>query len=114
MESKKGIVQFVPNGLTLMRVALTAVFLVMLVMAGRMEEEKPASFLLIAFVLFVIAGLTDIVDGKIASYYDVTSKFGRLVDPLADKRRCAGRFCVSRLRISRVWHISAGRRPRWM
>jgi len=90
--SDKRIVQFVPNALTLLRVALTAVFLVMLVMAGRMPEQKPATFLLVAFVLFVIAGLTDIIDGKIARYYNVTSKFGRLVDPLADKALVCGAF----------------------
>lgn len=45
-----------------------------------------------AFVLFVIAGLTDIVDGHIARKFNVTSQFGRTVDPLADKILVCGTF----------------------
>jgi len=51
-----------------------------------------AVFLDIAFVLFVIAGLTDIVDGIAARRFNVTSKFGRMVDPLADKVLVCGTF----------------------
>ena len=58
-----------------------------------MDEQKlPANFLLVAFILFVVSGLTDIVDGKIARMYNVTSKFGRIVDPLADKFLVCGAF----------------------
>ena len=57
-----------------------------------MGREKPAGFLLTAFILFVVAGITDIVDGKIARMYDVTSKFGRMIDPLADKALICGAF----------------------
>lgn len=92
MDSDKRIIRFVPNALTLLRVALTVIFLVMLLMAGRMEDDKPATFLTIAFVLFVVAALTDIIDGKVARKYNVTSKFGRLVDPLADKALVCGAF----------------------
>jgi len=49
-------------------------------------------FLDIAFVLFVIAGLTDIVDGIAARRLSVTSKFGRMVDPLVDKVLVCGSF----------------------
>ena len=48
--------------------------------------------MLTAFIIFVVAGLTDIVDGKIARMYNVTSKFGRMVDPLADKVLVCGAF----------------------
>ncbi len=92
MASEKRIVKFIPNALTLLRVVLTAVFLAMLVVAANMQDQKPAALLTVAFVLFVIAGLTDIVDGKIARHYNVTSKFGRLVDPLADKALVCGAF----------------------
>ncbi len=92
MDTEKGIIRFVPNALTLLRVVLTVIFLVMLIMAGRMDDDKPANFLTIAFILFVIAALTDIVDGKVARKYNVTSKFGRLVDPLADKVLVCGAF----------------------
>jgi len=46
----------------------------------------------IAFVIFVIAGLTDIVDGPIARKLNVASKFGRMLDPLADKVLVCGAF----------------------
>ncbi len=92
MDSDKRIIRFVPNALTLLRLVLTVIFLAMLLMAGRMEDDKPATFLTIAFVLFVVAAVTDIIDGKVARKYDVTSKFGRLVDPLADKILVCGAF----------------------
>ncbi len=92
MDTDKRIIRFVPNALTLLRLVLTVIFLAMLLMAGRMEDDKPATFLTIAFVLFVVAALTDIIDGKVARKYNVTSKFGRLVDPLADKILVCGAF----------------------
>ncbi|MHC4122482.1 MAG: CDP-alcohol phosphatidyltransferase family protein, partial [Planctomycetota bacterium] len=49
-------------------------------------------FIDIAFVLFVLAGLTDMVDGTIARKLGVTSKFGRIMDPLADKVLVCGAF----------------------
>ena len=49
-------------------------------------------FLDVAFILFVIAGLTDIADGIAARRLNVTSKFGRMVDPLADKILVCGAF----------------------
>jgi phosphatidylglycerophosphate synthase len=49
-------------------------------------------YLDIAFILFVVAGLTDIVDGTIARKLNVASKFGRMLDPLADKVLVCGAF----------------------
>jgi CDP-diacylglycerol--glycerol-3-phosphate 3-phosphatidyltransferase len=92
MDQDKRIIRFVPNALTILRVFLTLIFLAMIVMAGRMEEAKPTRFLTIGFVLFLVAALTDIVDGKIARKFNVTSKFGRIVDPLADKLLVCGAF----------------------
>ncbi len=82
----------VPNALTIGRLVMTVVFLVMIVMAGRMDEPKPSGFLLVVFVLFVVAGLTDIVDGYIARKFEATSKLGRILDPLADKFLVCGSF----------------------
>jgi len=92
MENNKGIVRFIPNTLTVGRLVLAAIFLVMVLYAPKIDEEKSANFLLVAFILFVITGLTDIVDGKLARMYDVTSKFGRILDPLADKFLVCGAF----------------------
>jgi len=83
-------IRFIPNILTFTRLALTIVFLVMILCSPGVENKS--AFLTVAFVLFVVAGLTDIIDGKIARMYNVTSKFGRMVDPLADKILVCGSF----------------------
>ncbi len=85
----------VPNILTMGRLVLTVIFLVMILMAPKYyaDGEVPfPGFLDIAFILFVIAGLTDIADGIAARRLNVTSKFGRIVDPLADKVLVCGAF----------------------
>lgn len=82
--------RFIPNILTLGRLVLTVIFLIMLIYSPSIEDNT--SYLDIAFILFVIAGLTDIIDGKIARKLNVTSKFGRMMDPLADKILVCGAF----------------------
>ncbi len=82
--------RLIPNILTLGRLVLTIVFLVM-ILCSPYVANKPF-FLDIAFVLFVVAGLTDIVDGIAARKFNVTSKFGRMIDPLVDKILVCGAF----------------------
>jgi CDP-diacylglycerol--glycerol-3-phosphate 3-phosphatidyltransferase len=88
-KQKKGIIKDIPNALTMGRLVLTLVFLGVILYA---PEGKPAGHLLGAFILFVVTGLTDIVDGYLARRFEVTSKFGRIVDPLADKFLVCGAF----------------------
>jgi CDP-diacylglycerol--glycerol-3-phosphate 3-phosphatidyltransferase len=80
----------VPNILTFMRLGLTFIFLAMILYWPHMVGHP--WFLDIAFVLFVIAGLTDVVDGHIARRWNATSKFGRMIDPLVDKVLVCGAF----------------------
>lgn len=80
----------VPNILTIVRIILAAIFLVLLVRAS--SAQRPRIFLDIALVLFVVAVLTDMADGIIARKYQVVSKFGRIMDPLADKILVVGAF----------------------
>jgi CDP-diacylglycerol--glycerol-3-phosphate 3-phosphatidyltransferase len=85
----------VPNILTFGRLVLTIIFLIMVLYSPRLyaEGERPfPDFLDIAFILFVAAGLTDMVDGAIARKLGVASKFGRMMDPLADKALVCGAF----------------------
>ncbi len=85
----------IPNMLTLARLVMTVVFLIMILYApARYDQgELPfPGFLDIAFVIFLIAGLTDIVDGIVARKFNVTSKLGRIIDPLADKVLVCGAF----------------------
>ena len=82
----------IPNILTLGRLILTVVVLIMILYAPAPHVTNQALFLDIAFVLFVISGLTDIFDGIAARRLNVTSKFGRMLDPLVDKILVCGAF----------------------
>jgi CDP-diacylglycerol--glycerol-3-phosphate 3-phosphatidyltransferase len=88
----KGIMKHIPNALTVGRLVLTVVFLSIIIYAPKTGQAKPAKLLLGAFILFVVTGLTDIVDGYLARRFEVTSKFGRTMDPLADKFLVCGAF----------------------
>lgn len=82
--------KYVPNILTFMRLGLSIVFLAMILYSPHLGH--PSLFLDVAFVIFVVAGLTDVVDGHVARRYNATSKFGRMIDPLVDKVLVCGAF----------------------
>lgn len=82
--------KLLPNILTLMRLVLSFIFLAMILYAPQVENRT--LFLDVAFVLFVVAGLTDVVDGHVARRFNATSKFGRMIDPLVDKVLVCGAF----------------------
>lgn len=85
--------KYIPNILTLGRLVLTVVFLIMVLYAQPLPSDRKAVlFWDIAFVIFVIAGVTDLIDGTVARSLGVTSKFGRIMDPLADKVLVIGTF----------------------
>ena len=65
----------IPNVLTLARIILTP-FIIFAIL-----EEQPV----LALVLMGIAGLTDMLDGAIARYFNQRSTVGAFMDPLADK-----------------------------
>jgi CDP-diacylglycerol--glycerol-3-phosphate 3-phosphatidyltransferase len=104
--------KLIPNILTFGRLVLTIVFLVMIIFAPRYyaDGEIPfPGFLDIAFILFVVAGLTDIVDGFAARRLNVASKFGRMVDPLADKILVCGAFiCFALIGQPKLFDLSPG------
>ena len=68
-----------PNKLTVVRIIATPVFL-----AAMLCEKIPLNYT-IAFVLFVFASLTDLLDGKIARGRGLITDFGKFLDPIADK-----------------------------
>jgi len=87
--------KLIPNILTLGRLVLTIILLIMILYSPRLysQGERPfPDFLDVAFVIFVLAGFTDLVDGIVARKLNVTSKFGRMIDPLADKILVCGAF----------------------
>lgn len=65
----------IPNWLCFLRIALIPVF------SGLFIKEK----YIVAFVLMIIAALTDLVDGKIARKFNMVSNLGKILDPIADK-----------------------------
>lgn len=67
--------------ITLIRVAFIPVFMVLMYLSG----GQPGFFMWLSLAVFVIASLTDYVDGHIARKYKQVSDFGKFLDPLADK-----------------------------
>ena len=67
-----------PNALTILRILLVPVFVVAFVIPGDVAR-------LVAFAVFVIAGVSDWLDGFAARKLKAGSDFGRMLDPIADK-----------------------------
>ena len=67
--------------ITLIRVAFIPVFMLLMYLSG----GEPGLYLWLSLAVFVIASLTDYVDGHIARKYGQVSDFGKFLDPLADK-----------------------------
>ena len=65
----------IPNWLCFLRIALIPIFSVFFI-----KEHY-----IIAFVLMIIAAVTDLLDGKIARKYNMVSNLGKILDPIADK-----------------------------
>lgn len=74
-----------PNKLTFIRLILAIPFIYFLQESGNVSANLSLTYRLIAFVIFVIASLTDFFDGYLARKYNLITDFGKLMDPLADK-----------------------------
>jgi CDP-diacylglycerol--glycerol-3-phosphate 3-phosphatidyltransferase len=99
-------IRFIPNALTVGRLFLSVIFLWMVLHSPK--AENATRLLDGAFVMFLVAALTDIVDGHLARRFNVTSKFGRIVDPLADKVLVCGAFiCFAWIGKPALFNLSA-------
>ena len=67
--------------ITLIRVAFIPVFMALMYLSG----GQPGLYMWISLAVFIVASLTDYVDGHIARKYGQVSDFGKFLDPLADK-----------------------------
>jgi len=67
--------------ITLARVAMIPAFLVTMYLSG----GEAGMWMYISLAIFIVASLTDFVDGYIARHYNQTTDFGKFLDPLADK-----------------------------
>lgn len=90
-----------PNKLTVLRVILIPFFVAALLVNGGTNETMR----IVAGVIFIVASLTDLLDGKIARKYNLVTNFGKFMDPLADKLLvCSALICF----------IELGQVPAWM
>ena len=80
-----------PNALTIARLGMTVVFIIVLAMA---DTQAGPDWAIWACVLFVVAALTDAADGYLARRWNAVSRFGRIMDPLADKLLVLGAFVM--------------------
>ena len=74
-----------PNKLTVARIIMTPLFM------AAMLIEFPHHYL-VAVLLFAVAALTDLLDGKIARARGIVTNFGKFLDPLADKMLTTSAF----------------------
>lgn len=86
-----------PNKLTLLRVLLIPIFLLVLYLGF------PGSNY-VALVIFILASLTDLLDGHIARSRNLVTDFGKFMDPLADKV-----LVVTAM----LWFVECGKMPAW-
>ncbi|MBP1535944.1 MAG: CDP-diacylglycerol--glycerol-3-phosphate 3-phosphatidyltransferase [Ruminococcus sp.] len=70
-----------PNKLTVLRVVLIPLFMLFMLCF----EIGPRLHTILAMAVFIIASLTDMLDGKIAREQNLVTNFGKFLDPLADK-----------------------------
>src|SRR5213075_1774272 len=80
----------IPNALTGLRLVLAFIFFSML--AWYQYEGRGNWLLNVAFVIYVVALITDFLDGYLARRWHVEGAFGRIVDPFVDKILVLGTF----------------------
>lgn len=90
-----------PNKLTIFRVILIPFFVFFLLAPYFTGYGN-----YIAVAIFIIASLTDLLDGKIARKYNLVTDFGKFMDPLADKLLvCAAMICLVEQGLLPAWIV---------
>lgn len=88
------------NKLTIFRVIIVPFFVFFMCFTG-IEHRY-----LYALILFIIASITDMLDGKIARKYNMITSFGKFLDPLADKILVAAALvCFVELKWTSAWVV---------
>lgn len=84
-----------PNKLTMLRIILVPIFVVVLAVATVIEDTTVASILgWVALAIYVVASITDTLDGQISRKNNIVTKFGKIMDPLADKLLVSSGFIM--------------------
>lgn len=90
-----------PNKLTVLRVLLIPFFVLFLLTDLGGDYGK-----YYALAIFIIASLTDLLDGKIARKYNLVTNFGKFMDPLADKLLvCSAMICLVEMKRLAAWIV---------
>lgn len=89
-----------PNKLTMLRMFLVVVFVVFMCLPTKLEWAR-----YVALAVFILASITDFLDGYISRKKNLVTKFGKIMDPLADKMLVASGFILI---------ATAGIIPAWM
>ena len=76
--------------ITMVRVFMIPVYLVTMYLSGGSSN----GWMWLSLAIFIIASLTDFIDGYIARHYNQTSDFGKFLDPLADKLLTLAAMCM--------------------
>ena len=91
-----------PNKLTLLRVFMIPLFVVLLLL----QKGENSALRYIATFIFILAALTDTLDGYIARKYNLITNFGKFMDPLADKLLvCSALICFIELDLIPAWIV---------
>ena len=89
-----------PNKLTLLRVFMIPIFVVFMLVDITPFDNW------IALAVFILASLTDLLDGKLALKYNLVTNFGKFMDPLADKLLvCSAMICLVEMHIIPAWIV---------
>ena len=76
-----------PNKLTVVRMIMIIPFVVFMLNTGIAGDASKW----IAVSIFIVASLTDLLDGKIARKYNLVTNFGKFMDPLAEQTALSAR-----------------------
>ena len=89
-----------PNKLTMFRVILIPFFVLFMLVDITTADKW------IALAIFIVASLTDLLDGKIARKYNLVTNFGKFMDPLADKLLvCSALICLVEMAELPAWML---------
>jgi CDP-diacylglycerol---glycerol-3-phosphate 3-phosphatidyltransferase len=83
-----------PNQITLARLGLAVVFFVLLTWFNATKLADQRWLLNVCFWIFLLAAVTDIIDGLVARLLRSVTSFGRILDPVVDKVMVCGAFVL--------------------
>jgi len=87
----------IPNFLTICRIILTFIFIYLFTQDSVQSKA-------LGFIVFTLASLTDCLDGYIARKYNLISRFGKIMDPIADKFLVLSAFfIVMQMQVIAAW-----------